>query len=182
MERRQFDITDAVDKFAATAKERGLTLSSEWRKEVIKRLNAYAKTINPFTKYRKWMFGAMQDRRDSHAVFMYGVNPNAKYDQECIKPPEGRVNTTPYHVNVKGFGIYKPGWKTLKTAQIHTKDIGQVVEYGLNNYFTYNDFVYGISAAGNAEWVHSTKNIAEMIFNSDAIDRILLEAAEDVTK
>lgn len=185
-----FDITDAFDRFATVAKERGFEITMEWKARVLERLRAYARTINPFNKFIPAMFGAMQDFREKGQIFIYGINPNIKFDDSYAKPRNGRMRSPAYHVKVEPqpkrngatTAIRKPGWKTLKTAQVHAKDVGKIVEYGLNNFFVYRDYIYGITAKRNVEAAHSTKNIAEMIFDSGAIDNILLECAEEVTK
>lgn len=177
---RQFDLTAAFDRFATEMREKGFRASSEWRDLVVEKLKSYAKTINPFNQMIKPMFGVRSGKRRGTNIFVYGINPNIKFDDSYSKPAERRYPTTPYHVEVTGKNIRKPGWKTLKSAQVHEKDIGNIQEYGLNNFFTYRNYVYGITAARNAEAAHSTKNIASMIFDTDAIDRILADAADEV--
>lgn len=179
--RKQFDLTDALDRFAAKAKESGFHASQQWRDLVVEKLKSYAKTINPFNRMIKPMFGVRAGKRRGSNIFVYGINPNIKFDDSYPKPSDRRYPTEPYNVDVTpGRKIRKPGWKTLSTAQVHEKDVGAIQEFGLNNFFTFRDYIYGITSARNVESAHSTKNIAEMIFETDAIDRILQDAADEV--
>ena len=179
--RKQYDLTDALDRFAAKARESGFHASQQWRDLVVEKLKSYAKTINPFNRMIKPMFGVRAGRRRGSNIFVYGINPNVKFDDSYSKPSDRRYPTEPYNVDVTpGKKIRKPGWKTLTTAQVHEKDVGAIQEYGLSNFFTYRDYIYGITSARNVEAAHSTKNIAEMIFETEAIDRILRDAADEV--
>ena len=174
----KFDIENILNEYYKRAEIEGVKLTSQWRKRAIKRLQQYAKNINPFLPKARKLFGVRTDKVYKDRIFMYGINPNTALDPEYQNPGTGLHDGRPYHVYIESP---RARWITITKRKEHLETLGSpVAEFGVSNFFTHKSYTFGIrDDIKTPVAVHSVRNLAELVTDTADIEQILLDAARE---